>query len=35
LREREAFEGKIKQFLGLAGAAHVLRNALRNAFSTI
>ena len=33
--QREAFEGKIKQFLGLSGAAHVLRSALRDAIATI
>lgn len=35
VRQQEAFEGKIKQFLGMAGAAQVMRNALRNAMSTI
>ena len=34
-REQEAFENKIKQFLGMAGAAQVLRAALRNAMDTI
>ena len=33
--QREAFEGKIKQFLGLSGAAQVLRSALRDAMATI
>ena len=33
--ERENFENKIKQFLGLSGAAHVMRAALRDAMSTI
>ena len=33
--QREAFEGKIKQFLGLQGAAQVLRAALRDAVQTI
>lgn len=33
--EREAFEAKIKQFLGFAGAAQVLRKAVRDAISTI
>ena len=32
---REAFEAKIKSFLGLAGAAQVLRAALRDAMATI
>lgn len=34
-KEQDAFENKIKQFLGMAGAAQVLRNALRNAMGTI
>ena len=34
-REQEAFENKIKQFLGMAGAAQVLRSALRSAMDTI
>jgi hypothetical protein len=34
-KEQEAFENKIKQFLGMAGAAQVLRNALHNAMGTI
>ena len=34
-REQEAFESKIKQFLGMAGAAQVLRSALRSAMNTI
>ena len=33
--DQAAFEGKIKQFLGMAGAAEVLRRAVRNAFQTI
>lgn len=33
--QREALEGKIKQFLGLQGAAQVMRSALRNAISTV
>ena len=33
--QREAFEGKIKQFLGLQGAAQVMRAALRDAMATI
>lgn len=33
--KREEFENKIKQFLGMAGAAQVLRAALRNAMDTI
>ena len=33
--QREAFEGRIKQFLGLQGAAHVLRKSLQNAISTV
>lgn len=33
--QRDAFEGKIKQFLGLKGAAHVLKAALRDAMATI
>ena len=32
---KEAFEGRIKQFLGLAGAAQVMRRALNDAFHTI
>ena len=35
LREAEAFENKIKQFLGLSGAAQVMRAALRDAMATI
>ena len=35
IAQKEAFEAKIKQFLGLSGAAHVLRSALRDALSTI
>jgi ABC-type transporter Mla subunit MlaD len=35
LRESEAFENKIKQFLGLSGAAQVMRAALRDAMHTI
>ena len=34
-QEREAFEGKIKQFLGMQGAAQLMRSALRDAISTI
>lgn len=34
-REQDAFEAKIKQFLGLSGAAQVLRSALRDAMNTI
>lgn len=34
-RQQEAFENKIKQFLGLAGAAQVMRHALRDAMQTI
>ena len=34
LRNQEAFNAKIKQFLGLAGAAEVLKRSLRNAFNT-
>ena len=34
-RQQEAFENKIKQFLGLAGAAQVMRHALRDAIQTI
>lgn len=33
--QKEAFENKIKQFLGLSGAAKLLRSALRDALSTI
>lgn len=33
--QRDAFEGKIKQFLGLQGAAQVMRSALRDAMATI
>ena len=33
--QREAFENKIKQFLGLQGAAQLMRAALRDALSTI
>jgi hypothetical protein len=32
---QDAFEAKIKSFLGLAGAAQVLQKSLRDAFSTI
>lgn len=35
MAEREAFESKIKQFLGVAGATQVLRKAVRDAISTI
>jgi TP901 family phage tail tape measure protein len=35
MRDREAFESKIKQFLGLSGAAQVLRSAFRDAMTTI
>lgn len=35
LHESEAFEAKIKQFLGLSGAAQVMRAALRDAIHTI
>lgn len=34
-QEREAFEGKIKQFLGMQGAAQLMRMALRDAMTTI
>lgn len=34
LRNQEAFNAKIKQFLGLAGATEVLKRSLRNAFNT-
>ena len=33
--QKEAFEAKIKSFLGLQGAAQVLRSALRDAMTTI
>jgi hypothetical protein len=33
--QRDAFESKIKSFLGLAGAERVMRAALRDAISTI
>lgn len=33
--QQQAFEDKIKQFLGLSGAAQVLRSALRDAMQTI
>ena len=33
--DQDAFESRIKSFLGMAGAAEVLRNAVRNAFQTI
>jgi hypothetical protein len=33
--KRDAFEAKIKSFLGLSGAAQVLRSALRDAMQTI
>ena len=33
--QRDAFENKIKSFLGLSGAAQVMRAALRDAISTI
>ena len=33
--QKTAFESKIKQFLGLSGAAHVMRAALRDAMKTI
>jgi hypothetical protein len=33
--QRDAFEAKIKSFLGLSGAAQVLRAALRDAMNTI
>ena len=35
LEQSKAFEGKIKQFLGLSGAAQVMRSALRDAMNTI
>lgn len=35
LSQKAAFENKIKQFLGLSGAAQVLRRALRDAMQTI
>ena len=35
LADQSAFESRIKQFLGLSGAANVLRRALRDALSTI
>jgi hypothetical protein len=34
-KQKEAFEARIKQFLGLAGAAQVMRKALSDAFNTI
>jgi hypothetical protein len=34
-QQRDAFEGKVKSFLGLSGAAQVLRAALRDAIATI
>lgn len=34
LQSQEAFEARIKQFLGLAGATEILRRSLRNAFET-
>ena len=33
--KKDAFEAKIKSFLGLAGAANVMRSALRDAMATI
>jgi chromosome segregation ATPase len=33
--QRDAFESKIKSFLGVAGAAQVMRHALRDAMQTI
>lgn len=33
--QKEAFENKIKQFLGLQGAAHLMRAALRDAIATV
>ena len=35
IAQQEAFENKIKQFLGLSGAAQLLRSALRDAMQTI
>lgn len=35
LQEKEAFEAKIKQFLGIQGAAIVMRRALQDAMQTI
>ena len=35
LAERKAFEQRIKDFLGLAGATHLFRQALRDAMQTI
>ena len=35
MKQQEAFEGKIKQFLGLSGAAQLMRSALRDAMQTI
>jgi TP901 family phage tail tape measure protein len=35
LRDQEAFESKIKQFLGMTGAVELLRRAMTNAFKTI
>lgn len=35
LEQKQAFENKIKQFLGMAGAAQVMRSALHNAMATI
>ena len=34
LRDQEAFESRIKQFLGMAGATEILRRSLQNAFET-
>ena len=34
LKQSEIFEAKIKQFLGMAGAIELFRNALRSAFET-
>lgn len=35
MQEQEAIENKIKQFIGLAGASHILKAALRDAMQTI
>ena len=35
IKQQEAFEGKIKQFLGIQGAAQLMRAALRDAMQTI
>ena len=35
MRNQEAFEGRIKQFLGMTGAVEVLRRSMVSAFNTI